>query len=110
MYSVSWLYHYKSTHSDADAYIYVLGIQRVMYHDTFNLTLPIHWLYQSTKVQILTQTHIYIGIQRVMYHDAFNLTLPMIEAAAGDCGHFLPANIQMALVQQFLNLVCPVSA
>ena len=45
-----------------------------------------------------------------MYHDAFNLTLPMIEAAAGDCGHFLPANIQMALVQQFLNLVCPVSA
>jgi len=50
-----------------------------------------------------------LGTARVMYQDAYNLTIPMIEAAAGDCGHFLPANIQMALVQQFLNLVCPPS-
>ena len=67
------------------------------------------YLYQYKSTNTDADAYIYIGIQRVMYHDAFNLTLPMIEAAAGDCGHFLPANIQMALVQQFLNLVCPVS-
>ena len=50
-----------------------------------------------------------LGARRVMYQDAFNVTRPLIEAAAGDCGHFLPQNIQMALVQQFLNLICPAS-
>lgn len=47
------------------------------------------------------------GHEQCMYHDAFNLTLPHIEAAAGDCGHFSGPNVQMALVQGFLNLVCP---
>ena len=47
---------------------------------------------------------------RVLYLDAFNLTLPFIEAAAGDCGHFMPANVQMALVQDLLNLLCPAGA
>jgi len=50
-----------------------------------------------------------LGHQQWMYQDAFNLTLPYIEAAAGDCGHFTVPNVQMALVQQFLNLICPVS-
>ena len=34
-----------------------------------------------------------LGVKRIMYQDAFNVTLPMIKATAGDCGHFLPANI-----------------
>jgi hypothetical protein len=48
-----------------------------------------------------------LGVDRVMYQDPFNMTLPMIEAVGGDCGHFKSANVQLALVQQFLNLVCP---
>ena len=31
------------------------------------------------------------------YLDLFTITMPMIEAAAGDCGHYLPYNIQQAL-------------
>ena len=47
-----------------------------------------------------------LGVSRVMYQDAFNLTLPLVEAVGGDCGHFSTPNVQMALVQQWLNLVC----
>ena len=47
-----------------------------------------------------------LGVSRVMYQDAFNLTLPLVEAGGGDCGHFNTPNVQMALVQQWLNLVC----
>jgi len=31
------------------------------------------------------------------YLDLFTITMPMIEAVAGDCGHYLPYNIQQAL-------------
>ena len=31
------------------------------------------------------------------YLDFFTIIMPMVEAAAGDCGHYLPSNIQRAL-------------
>lgn len=64
-------------------------------------------LYERFARHEVLQMQHELGHERCMYHDAFNLTLPYIEAAAGDCGHFSGANVQMALVQGFLNLVCP---
>ncbi|EKX37964.1 hypothetical protein GUITHDRAFT_154832 [Guillardia theta CCMP2712] len=63
-------------------------------------------LYEEQAKTLVQRYQQEFGIERFMYMDTYNLTLPMIEAAKGDCGHFLPANIQLAAVQQFLNLAC----
>lgn len=64
-------------------------------------------LYDLQARAVLSELGRELGAWRVGVQDAFNLTLPMVEAAAGDCGHFLPENIQHAAVKQFLNLLCP---
>mmetsp|Transcript_41423 Transcript_41423/g.64670 ORF Transcript_41423/g.64670 Transcript_41423/m.64670 type:complete len:172 (+) Transcript_41423:346-861(+) len=64
-------------------------------------------LYEEQAKEKVLQLQRNLGKHRVMYMDVFNMTLPMIDNAKGDCGHFLPSNIQNAMVQKLLSFACP---
>lgn len=70
-------------------------------------TNPRLTLFEQHARRVVEKMQAEFGTDRVMYLDAFNLTRPMVEAARGDCGHFKADNIQMALSQLLLNLLCP---
>lgn len=63
-------------------------------------------LYERSARRIIEKLNLEYTKAKIRYIDVFNMTLPMMEAAAGDCGHYTIGNVQEAITELTLNVLC----
>mmetsp|Transcript_35259 Transcript_35259/g.86698 ORF Transcript_35259/g.86698 Transcript_35259/m.86698 type:complete len:1073 (-) Transcript_35259:188-3406(-) len=70
-----------------------------------NQRLRMYELYAEKHVAFLQKNATFLYPGQLQYMDSFSPSLPLVEAAAGDCGHFSSPNYQMISVRQLLSLL-----